>query len=423
MSNEKKSLPGSDDITREVLPNGITILTRSNFNSPSVVLTGYFGAGSLMDPDDKLGLAEYTSYALMRGTKNHTFDQIYNELEAVGASLGFSSGVHTSGFNGRSLAEDLPLLLNLMSEVLIAPLFPKAEMEKLRAQLLTGLSIRAQDTSDMASMIFDEILFKGHPYSRPEDGHPETIQKITRSDLVKFHGEHYGPRGMVIAIVGAVTADEAVKQVRRALGSWQVKGQKEAPVLPQLKLLKKTVSKHHRIPGKSQSDMVIGTNGPRRRDPEYMSASLGNNILGQFGMMGRIGDVVREKSGLAYYAYSSLSAGTGPGSWEVSAGVNPQNVKRALDLIKDELKRFVQEGITEEELADSKANFIGRLPLSLESNGGVANALLNIERHQLGLDYYRLYPGIVNEVTGEDVLSTARKFIDVDKLAIAVAGP
>ena len=96
-----------------------------------------------------------------------------------------------------------------------------------------------------------------------------------------------------------------------------------------LKLLKKTVSKHHRIAGKSQSDLVIGTNGPMRRDPEFMSASIGNNILGQFGMMGRIGDVVREKSGLAYYAYSSLSAGIGPGSWEVSAGVNPQNVKKA----------------------------------------------------------------------------------------------
>lgn len=422
MDNKKVSLPGPDDITREVLPNGITILTRSNFNSPSVVVTGYFGAGALMDPDDKLGLAEYVAYALMRGTKNRTFDNIYNELESVGASLGFSSGVHTSGFNARSLVEDLPLLLRLLSESLLTPAFPKVEMDKLRAQLLTGLSIRAQDTSDMASMMFDQILFKGHPYSRPEDGYPETIQNIKRADLVKFHRDFYGPRGMVIAVVGAVTADEAIRQVKRALGGWQVNGQKEATPLPELKLLKKTVSRHHRIPGKSQSDMVIGTNGPRRRDPEYMAASLGNNVLGQFGMMGRIGDVVREKSGLAYYAYSSISAGTGPGSWEVSAGVNPQNVKRATDLIQDELKRFVQEGVTEEELADSKANFVGRLPLSLESNGGVANALLNIERHQLGLNYYRDFAALVNSVSPEDVLNTARKFIDVNRLAIAVAG-
>jgi zinc protease len=421
--NNLNSLPGPNDIYREVLPNGITVLSRSNFNSPSVVVAGFFEAGALFDTDEKLGLAEYTVLSLMRGTKKRTFDEIYNALESVGAGLGFNTGVHKSGFNGRSLAEDLPLLLDLLSEALATPVFPKAEMEKLRAQLLTGLAIRAEDTSDMASMVFDNILFKGHPYSRPEDGFPETIKKIQREDLVKFHREHYGPRGMVIAIVGGVKPEDAVKQVKRALGGWQVKGQKETPALPALKPLKKMVSKHHRIPGKSQSDLIIGTIGPMRRDPEFMPVSIGNNILGQFGMMGRIGDVVREKSGLAYYAYSSLSAGLGPGSWEVSAGVNPQNVKKASALILDELKRFVQEGVTADELADTKANFVGRLPLSLESNGGVANALLNIERHQLGLDYYHRYQDLVNEVTAEDVLTTARKFIDPDKLVIAAAGP
>ena len=421
--NISQSLPGPEDIHREVLPNGITILTRSNFNSPSVVVAGNLDAGALFDPDEKLGLADFVTSALMRGTKKRSFDKIYNELESVGASLGFSSGVHKSGFNGRSLAEDLPLLLTLLSESLTQPAFPKAEVEKLRAQLLTGLDIRAQDTSDMASMTFDEILFRGHPYSRPEDGKPETVKRIRRDDLIRFHREHYGPRGMVIAIVGAVKAEEAVRQVKRVFGGWQVKGQKEPPELPPVKLLKKTSSKNHRIAGKSQSDLVVGTNGPKRLDLEFMPATLGNNILGQFGMMGRIGEVVREKSGLAYYAYSSLSAGLGPGSWEVSAGVNPQNVKQATDLITDELKRFVQEGITVDELADSKANFIGRLPLSLESNGGVANALLNIERYNLGLDYYRRYAGLVTEVNREDVLNAARKFIDPDKLAIAVAGP
>jgi len=420
---QRSALPGPDNIYRETLPNGITVVTRSNFNSPSVVVAGFFDAGAIFDPDEKLGLADYVTSALMRGTKKRSFDQIYHDLESVGASLGFSSGINKSGFNGRSLAEDLPLLLNHLSETLTQPAFPKAEMERMRAQILTGLAIRAEDTSDMASMTFDAILFKGHPYSRPEDGHPETIKRITRDDLVRFHHEHYGPRGMVIAIVGAVKPEDAVRQVKRALGGWQVKGQKEAPELPVLKPMKKTVSKYHRIPGKSQSDLIIGTNGPMRRDPEFMSTLLGNNILGQFGMMGRIGEVVREKSGLAYYAYSSLSAGIGPGSWEVSAGVNPQNVKKASDLIMTELTRFVQDGVTEEELVDSKANFIGRLPLSLESNGGVANALLNIERHTLGLDYYLRYADLVNEITREDVLTSARKFINPEKLAVAVAGP
>ncbi|NUQ85065.1 MAG: insulinase family protein [Anaerolineales bacterium] len=423
MKTVKSTLPGPDTIHREILSNGITILTRSNFNSPSVAVSGYFDAGALFDPDEKLGLADFVTSALMRGTKKHNFDEIYNILESVGASLGFSTGVHRSGFNGRSLAEELPLLLSLLSEALTQPTFPKTEMEKLRAQILTGLAINAEDTSEMASQAFDKILYKNHPYSRPDEGTTETVKRITRDDLVKFHREHYGPRGMVIAIVGAVEAEEAVRQVERALGGWQVKGQKEPPPIPDVKPLKKTITKHHRIAGKSQSDIVIGTNGPKRKDPEYMSAALGNNVLGQFGMMGRIGDSVREKAGLAYYAYSSLNAGIGPGSWEVSAGVNPSNVRKASDLIVDELKRFVDEGVTEDELADSKANFIGRLPLSLESNKGVAGALLNIERHDLGLDYYLRYADLVNEVTRGDVLNAARKYIDPARLAIAVAGP
>ncbi|HMB22630.1 MAG: M16 family metallopeptidase, partial [Chloroflexota bacterium] len=351
MAAKLNSLPGPEDIYREVLSNGITVVARSNFNSPSVVIGGYFDAGALFDPDEKLGLAEYTVAALMRGTKSRSFDEIYNALESVGASLGFNTGVHKSGFNGRSLAEDLPLLFDLLSEAMLVPTFPKEEMEKLRAQLLTGLAIRAEDTGDMASMAFDQIIYKDHPYSRPEDGYPETVRNIKRADLVKFHREHYGPRGMVIAVVGAVKPEDAVRQVKRALGGWQVKGQKESPELPAVKLLKKTISKRHRIKGKSQSDLVIGTHGPMRRDPEFMPASVGNNILGQFGMMGRIGDVVREKSGLAYYAYSSLNAGIGPGSWEVSAGVSPENVKKTSGLIIDELKRFVQEGVTADELA------------------------------------------------------------------------
>ena len=422
MAKNNSSLPGPGDIYREVLPNGITVVTRSNFNSPSVVVGGYFDAGSLFDTDAKLGLADFVTSALMRGTRKRSFDKIYNELESAGASLGFSSGVHKSGFNGRSLAEDLPLLLNLLAESLTSPTFPKTEVEKLRAQLLTGLAIRAEDTSDMASMVFDEILFKDHPYSRVQDGHPETIKKITQGDLVKFQRECFGPRGMVIAIVGAVKAEEAVRQVKRVLGVWQVKGQKEALTLPPLKPMKKTVIRHHQIAGKSQSDLVIGMTGPMRHDPDFMPATLGNNILGQFGLMGRIGDVVREKAGLAYYAGSSLSAGFGPGSWEVSAGVNPANVKKASDRIVSELKRFLDDGVTADELADSQTNFIGRLPLSLESNGGVVNALLNIERHDLGLDYYHRYERLVREVTREDVLRTARRFVDADKLALASAG-
>jgi zinc protease len=417
------SLPGPDDIHRVQLSNGITILARSNFNSPSIHVSGYLPAGAIFESDEMLGLADFVASSLMRGTQGRTFDAIYNELESVGASLGFDSGVHNTSFGGRSLAEDLPLLLTLLSESLQAPSFPVDEVEKLRSQLLTGLAIRAQDTSDMAALVFDRALYAGHPYGRPSDGYVETVQAITRDDIENFHRLHFGPRGMVIAIVGAIEPKKAVDEVTRALDGWQVRGQKEAPALPPLKPVNETVKHHHPIPGKSQSDIVVGTAGPRRKDPEYMAASLGNSVLGQFGMMGRIGDVVREKSGLAYYAYSSLSAGIGPGAWEVNAGVNPKNLQKAAGLIEKELRRFVKSGVSKDELADSQANYVGRLPLSLESNSGVAGAMINIERYDLGLDYYQRYEGLVREVTRDDVLQTARKYIDPDRLVIATAGP
>ena len=228
---------------------------------------------------------------------------------------------------------------------------------------------------------------------------------------------------MAIAIVGAVEPGRAVDLVKRALLGWKNPSQPEVPAVSDPKPLAATANHHHKISGKSQADIVIGTNGPRRKDDDYMAASLGNSVLGQFGMMGRVGETVREKSGLAYYAYSNLSAGVGPGSWTVSAGVNPGNIKKAAELIVKELKRFVTDGVTKEELADSKANFIGRLPLSLESNGGVANALLTIERYDLGSDYYRRYPDIVNAVKQDDIVAVARKYIDPERLVVATAGP
>ncbi len=417
------SLPGPEDILRAELPNGIVVLARSNFNSPSVVIQGYLTAGSLFDTDDKLGLADFTASGLMRGTLNHDFQSIYDSLESVGASLSFNSGTHTAGFSGRSLVEDLDMLLSILVETLTQPAFPSGQVERLRAQLLTGLAIRAQETSEMASLTFDQIIYTGHPYGRPDDGYPETVQAITREDLANFHRIHYGPQGMVISVVGAVEPQAAYEKVAQALGSWENPRQPAPPHLPPVLVLQNEIRRKATIPGKIQSDIMLGIAGPARSSPDFIAAAVGNSILGQFGMYGRIGDVVREQAGLAYYAYSNVSGGIGPGPWYITAGVNPINVEKAIELSIAEIKRFVGEPVTTEELNDSKANYIGRLPLTLESNSGVAGALLNLERFQLGLDYYQRYPSLINAVTPDAIQETAGRYLDPGRLGIAVAGP
>ena len=149
---------------------------------------------------------------------------------------------------------------------------------------------------------------------------------------------------------------------------------------------------------------------------------LGNSVLGQFGMMGRIGDVVREQAGLAYYASTSLNSWIASGSWEVSAGVNPVNLEKAIDLILRELARFTSEPVSNQELQDSQSNFIGRLPLSMESNAGVATALLNLERFGLALDYYQKFPAAIAAITSEDVLEVARRYLVREAMVIVSAG-
>jgi len=417
------SLPGPDDITRTQLPNGIIVLARSNFNSPSVVVTGYLPVGSLFDSDEKLGLAGFVASALMRGTDRYDFQGLYDSLESVGASLGFNGGTHSTGFSGNALVEDLDLLLGILAESLRRPTFPENQVERLRTQLLTALAIRAQDTGEMASLAFDQIVYAGHPYGRPEDGYPETIQAINRSDLVEFQRVFYGPKGMTISVVGAIEPEAAVEKVAQALGDWENPRQPPNPDLPVLKQMAETTTQKVIIQGKFQADIVIGAAGPERCSPDYLAASLGNSVLGQFGMMGRIGEVVREQAGLAYYAYSSLAGGLGPGPWYISAGVDPANLAPSIEMISKEVARFVEQPVTHQELADSQANFIGRLPLSLESNGGVALALLNLERYDLGLDYYRRYPDLVRAITVNEILETASRYLDPQHLGIAVAGP
>jgi len=422
-SGHAYSVPNPEDIRRVQLPNGIVVLARANFNSPSIAMSGYLPVGGIFDADEKLGLASFTSVALLRGTRKRDFQAIYDALESAGASLGFDGGTHTMNFGGKALVEDLGLLLDLLVEALRYPTFPAEQVERLRSQLLTGLAIRAQNTGEMAALTFDQIAYANHPYSRPEDGYPETVQAISRDDLQAFQKVVYGPVGMVIAIVGAVEPDQVVDLVATSFGEWENPDQPTPPALPDLTVLDELVTRKTTIPGKSQADIVLGAPGPSRLSPDYIAASLGNNILGRFGMMGRIGTAVRERAGLAYYASSSLGGGVGPGPWRVAAGVDPENVDRATQLIRQEIARFVSEPVEAEELADSQANFIGRLPLSLESNAGVTSALLSLERYSLGLDYYVRYPDLIRSVTIDEVLETARRYLHPDRLAVGIAGP
>jgi zinc protease len=314
-------------------------------------------------------------------------------------------------------------MMGLIADSLRTPTFPQREFQRQKTQLLTGLAIRAQDTSAMASLMFDQMIFAGHPYQHPDEGYPETVQALTNADIIDFYQRTFGPKGMVIVAVGAVDPEDVIECVTQVLGDWSNETQQPLPSIPEASRLGATSKKALSIPGKSQADIVMGFVGPNRLSPAYFPLRVGNNILGEFGMMGRLGKRVREEAGLAYYAYSSYTAGLGPGAIEMIAGVNPANIDETIVLMTDEMNNFIAQPVTEEELADSKSFYLGRMPLLLESNSGVAVSLMNMERFDLGLDYFYKYPQKIQEITSEDILLTSRRYLNPGKLAIAVAGP
>lgn len=420
----QSSIPGPENITRVELPNGIIILVYENYAAQSVVIAGSIEAGSIYEAPVKSGTASMTAAALMRGTKNRDFDAIHSSLEDIGADLDVGAGTHTTGFSGKALAEDLPVLIELLADVLRSPVFPAAQVERLRGEILTGLQYRQQDTRFRAGRAFRENLYpENHPYHYSSRGTLETIPGITLEDINAFHRKHYGPNGMIVTIVGAVKAAEAIDIVKRKFGDWQNPDQPAKAVLPAIAAIEEIRQVAVNIPGKSQSDIVMGVLGPSRFEPDYRAATLVNSVLGQFGMMGRIGDEVREKRGLAYYAYSSLEGGMGPGAWSVSAGVNPANVQQAIDSVIGEIKRIVTEEVSDEDLDENKSYFTGHLPLQLESNEGIAASILNMEAYQLGLDNLQRFTAEINALTKTDLLKAIQRYWNPEAYIVAVAGP
>ncbi|NOZ06049.1 MAG: insulinase family protein [Chloroflexi bacterium] len=418
------SLPGPENIARRQLPNGIVALARENHTSPAIVIEGYVAAGSADEQADQSGLSAFTASLLLRGTTKYTFEQINELVEGVGARVSVSGGLHKTHFSAKCLAEDFPLILNVLAEGLLHPVFPPDQTEKVRGEILTRLRERDNDTRQVARLTFRSLAYPpAHPYSRSMSGYRETIEGLTRNQLANFYQTHYGPREMLITVVGAIDHDAAIEAVERTFGTWKNEKQATPASLPALDPILDVRRQFKPLAGKTQTDIVLGYLGPPRRDPDYLAGSVANMVLGGFGLMGRLGDTIRDEQGLAYYVYSRLEGGLGPGPWATVAGVNPRSVEQSVQGILAEIERLVETPVSPEELSDVKAYMTGSLPLRLETNEGVAMTILDMELYQLGLDYLQRYSDLIQAITAEDAQRVASQYLRTDGYALAIAGP
>ncbi len=418
----RAALPGPENIARTVLPNGITILVRENHAAPVAVLHGSLRVGAIYERPEQAGLASFVAGMLTRGSAGYDYAAFNEAVESVGASLTVSADVHSTDIGITALAEDFDTLLALLADILQHPTFADEHVDRLRRMKLVRIQERDQDTGSIASQRFYAALFgRNHAYGRATGGYLATVGGLQQADLADFHRRFYTPQGAVFAVSGAVDAARIAERIAGLFGGWS------GPALAPYDLPRMTQAGGlHDVapmPGKVQSDVVVGTYGVTRHDPDFYAVRVANCILGQFGMMGRLGERVREEQGLAYYCYSSLVAEHDAGAWMASAGVNPEDVDNAIASILAEFGRLGETPVDAEELADSQAYLTGVLPLTLETNDGVADALLNMEWHGLGLDYLQRYSSLINSVSVEDVRRVARQYLTPEKCVVVVAGP
>ena len=416
---------GPETIHRVRTANDITILVRPNPSAPVAMLEGCLRAGSVDESAEQAGLASFTASLLSRGSAKYDFDSYNEAVESVGASVSVGGGTHISSFGSESLVEDFPLMVEILAETLQRPTFPPEHIERVRGQWLVRLQEREQSTRSVSYRRFNEMIFGDHPYGLPTSGYIETIQELSRDDVAAFHQDYYRPNQAIIVVSGDVEPEAVVALLESHFGSWRTGAEPPPPAdtIPPVAGANGIQRKSFDMPGKVQSDVVIGCLAIARSHPDYFAVQVANNILGQFGMMGRLGETVRERQGLAYYSYSALDADIGIGPWVAFAGVNPQNVNQAADSILHEFERLGNELVSDEELSDSIANMTGTLPLRLETNDGVASILLNMEWYDLGLDYLQTYQERIRAITKEDVQRVAADYLRTDSYTQVTAGP
>ncbi len=406
------------------LPNGIVVLGQAQPDDPAVSVRFRLAAGSAQDPDGHEGVAYLTGRMLLRGAAGKSFaDQ--NELtDGIGASIGSSAGRVSTDLSIKCLVEDLPTLLDLATDALRSPDFPADELEKIRKETLGALKEQADSTGAVSERAMRELLIpEGHPGRRPSMGEPETIAAIERDELVEFHKNAFGPKVLTVGVVGGVASiAQFAADIAARFSDWD--GAAERPAdLPPVPSATESKRDDRGIEGKSQSDVAIGFPTIERSHPDYFPLEVGNLVLGRLGLMGRLGSNVRDLQGLAYYVYSSVDSGRSSGMWVARAGVDPANVEKAVNSIREELGKLRESGVTDQELADAKSYLTGSVPLALERNDGIVDLLMSIEYLGLGLDYLDRYPGLINAVTSEQVLAAAQTHLDETKLAVGVAGP
>src|SRR5262244_2137239 len=383
---------------REVLPNGMVLLVAERSTLPIVVVRFHTRAGSVYDPPDAGGLANLTADMLTRGTAKRAAPELDRAIEFVGGSLEGDAGRDGATVSLSVLKKDLRMGLDLLAEVVLTPAFPETELKRRSEEVAANIERSEQDPGAVASRLMAQLLYPGHPYSRPVPGTVESVKKLTRDQIVAFYRANYRPDATIVAVVGDVTRDEVRSELLSRFGGWTT------PASP-------PVEAREVRRDLTQATVLLGRPGIKQDHPDYFPLTVANYILGG-GSASRLYMTVREERGLAYSVYSTLALGRYGAGYFIGLQTRLDGVDEAVRVTKAEMARMTRELVTSRELDLAKSYLIGSYPLRLDTSSKMASLLVVVEENQLGLDWPDRFKAGVSKVTAADVKRVAAIYMD-----------
>lgn len=403
---------------RLVLDNGITLIVAERPEVPMIVVDVLIKAGSVAEPQDKAGLANLIVELLTQGTVNRTATEIAREINFMGASLSTSADYDYAEARLVILKKYTDKGLELLRDVLVNPSFPPNEIEKKVREIQGEIIKNEEDPGWVAKRRFLQIVFKDHPYSRMVIGNKESVMRISRNDIVDFHSNYYRPNRTIISIAGDINLQEAKDLTNKNFGGWAIKEENEIDISAPLPLKETiTIELDRQV---TQANIILGHLGITRDNPDYYPLQVMNYILGGGGFSSRLMNVIRDKKGLAYHVSSHYMSRKYSGYFQVELQTKNPSAKEATELVLENMERIRTKPVSDKELEDAKSYLIGSLPLKVETDREVATRMAFLEFYDLGLDYFDKYPVYIKAVSKEDVLSAAKKYLHLDRIAIVI---
>lgn len=412
------------------IKDGVKVYFKEDHNLPLVYLSAYFYGGSVNDKE-KLGISYLTSEMLERGSKHKDKYEISKLLDLYGSDIAFESNVETAKISLSSVTKSLDNSVSLLQEILQEPAFDPEELERLKTEVVAKLKQEDDYSQRIAQREISQIIYPaGHPYhTLSVDDRIKAIGSITIDDVKNFYYQNYNPKNILISIVGDLKEDKAKQVIDQIFLHLNTKtpeasSSNNRPSISSVDL-KATIERSIIKNDKKQSEIVIAHSSPiDRMHPDFYPLLIANYALGGSSLSSRLGTAVRDEKGYVYNIRSNFQASLGAGMFSVTLGCNPKNVTNAISLTKEVVQKFLNEGITETELAVTKSYLTGSFAArNLASNHDIAETLAQMQVYNLGFDYIRNYSDIINSITLDQVNAAARKYIHPDKLSVVIVGP